>query len=59
MGVSLNVALCSCSEWAGKMEWTGSMGPVKGTFLFYMITLIPPVSTHQSAILSGSSGLIL
>lgn len=48
-----------CSEWAGKMEWTGCIGPVKGTFLLNMITLIPPDSTHQSAILLSSSWLIL
>lgn len=51
--------LKGCCEWAGKMEWTGSMGPLKGTFQLYMITLIAPVSTHQSAILFGSSWLIL
>lgn len=49
----------SCYEWAGKMEWTGCKGPVKRAFLFYMITLIPPVSTYQSAILLNSRGLIL
>lgn len=58
-GSVLSAALGSCSEWAGKMEWTGCMGRVKGAFLLYMITLIPPVSTHQSAILLSSSGLIL
>lgn len=47
--------LGGCCEWAGKMEWTGCMGPLKGTSQLYTITLIPPVSTHQSAILARSS----
>lgn len=56
-GVQGSIFECCC-EWARKMEWTGCMGPVKGAFLLYMITLIPPVSTHQSAILFSSSWLI-
>lgn len=41
---------CCCCELADKMEWTGWMGPVKGTFLFQhdnfdLLCLNTPVSS--------------